>query len=180
MVRPLIFLLFLSGFAASCTNDPAKVKAVSRKENLPLQTAHGIDLYYTDSAKTKVHLTAPMVEEYIGASAHTEMPKGVKVEFYQEDGKVDSYLTANYAVRREREQIMEAKNDVVVINTKGEKLNTEHLIWDGSKRRIYTDAAVKITTATEIIMGTGLEADEMFNNYEIKNITGQFLLKDEE
>ena len=175
----LPFFLFLL-LGSACKTDPEKVKAVTQKQNLPLQTAHDIDVIYTDSAKIKIHLTAPQVEEFNGASPYTEMAKGVRVEFYEEDGTVDSYLTSNYAIRRERDQIMEAKNDVVVINTKGEKLNTEHLIWDGVKRRIYTEAAVKITTADQIIMGTGLESDEMFNNYEIKNITGTFLLKDGE
>lgn len=171
-----LFLLILS----ACKTDPEKVKAVTQKQNLPIQTAHDIDVLYSDSAKLKIHLTAAQVEEFTGPNPYTEMPKGVRVEFYDDEGTVDSHLTSNYAIRREREQIMEAKNDVVVINTKGEKLNTEHLIWDGVKRRIYTDAAVKITTADQIIMGTGLESDEMFNNYEIKNITGTFLLKDGE
>lgn len=181
MSTRLILPLFLCVFLFSnCKTDPEKVKAITRKDNLPLQTAHDIDVVYTDSAKIKIHLTAPQVEEFTGQNQHTVMSKGVRVEFFEDDGKVDSYLTANYAIRREREQLMEAKYDVVVINTKGEKLNTEHLIWDGVKRRIYTEAAVKITTADQIIMGTGLESDEMFNNYEIKNITGTFLLKDDE
>ena len=181
MSKLLILPLFLVAILFSdCKTDPEKVKAVTKRNDLPLQTAHDIDVVYTDSAKIKIHLTAPQVDEFSGPNPYTVMSKGVRVEFYEDSGKVDSYLTSNYAIRREREQTMEAKYDVVVINTKGEKLNTEHLIWDGAKRRIYTEAAVKITTADQIIMGTGLESDEMFNNYEIKNITGTFMLKGDE
>jgi len=93
---------------------------------------------------------------------------------------VNTSLTAKYAIRYEREQKMEARNDVVVVNIKGEKLNTEKLIWDGIRRKIYTDAFVKITTDDQILMGNGLESDETFSEYEIKNLTGTILLKNGE
>lgn len=174
------FLLFLLVTGQSCANDPEKVKKVTQKDTLPLQTALGVDVLFTDSAQLKIHLTAPKVEQYAGNRDYEEMTKGVRVEFYDDSGKVDSYLTANYAIRRVKDNRMEAKNDVVVVNTKGEKLNTEHLIWDGNKRRISTESSVKITTADQIIVGTGLESDETFTDYEIKNITGTFTLKEGE
>jgi LPS export ABC transporter protein LptC len=181
MKNPAVWFCFLTLFViSSCVNDPEKVKSITHKNTLPVQAGKGIDLLYSDSARLKIHLTAPEVNEYTGNDPYTEMPKGVKVEFYDSVGKVETSLTANYAIRKERNQMMEAKNDVVLVNTKGETLNTEHLIWDGNKRRISTKAAVKITTKDQIIMGTGLESDEMFNDYEIKNITGTFMLKDED
>jgi LPS export ABC transporter protein LptC len=183
MIRPLLLISFTALLLLSqqgCANDPEKVKKITMRDTLPLQTAMGVDVLYSDSAKLKIHLTAPKVEQYAGNRQYEEMTKGVRVEFYDDEGKVDSYLTANYAIRRVRDNMMEAKNDVVVVNTKGEKLNTEHLIWDGNKRRITTESSVKITTADQIIMGTGLESDETFTNYEIKNITGTFTLKEGE
>jgi LPS export ABC transporter protein LptC len=124
-------------------------------------------------------MTAPVMEEFGGINPYEEMPKGVKVEFYDDQKTVNSSLTSNYAINRKREQIMEAKNDVVVVNVKGERLNTEHLIWDGKKRRIRTEAFVTITTKDQVITGTGLESDELFQEYEIKNISGIITLKDE-
>jgi LPS export ABC transporter protein LptC len=181
MLRNFAFFpaaLFLACFT-SCVNDPAKVNSFSKKDTLPLQSATDIDVLYTDSAKLKYHITAPKGNEYAGSNPYTEMPDGVKVEIFGDSAKVDSYLTANYAIHRKREQVMEAKSNVVVRNTKGETLNTEHLIWDGQKRRLYTNAFVKITTADQVIMGEGMESDERFEDYEIKNVTGTFLLKDE-
>ena len=67
---------------------------------------------------------------------------------------------------------MEVMDDVVVINRNGEKLNTEHLIWDADSKKIYTDEFVKITTKEEIIFGDGLEANEDFTKYKILNIKG--------
>lgn len=178
MNRFSIFIFLLALSLTSCVNDPAVVNSFSKNAKIPLQTVNDVDLLYSDSAELKVHMTAPVMEEFGGVNPYEEMPKGVKVEFYNDSQTVNSYLTSNYAINKKHEQIMEAKNDVVVVNIKGEKLNTEHLIWDGKKRRIHTDAFVKITTKDQVIMGTGLDSDERFEEYEIKNITGTFLLKD--
>ncbi|MDQ3111307.1 MAG: LPS export ABC transporter periplasmic protein LptC [Bacteroidota bacterium] len=173
-----LFIFFIVTLFVSCINDPVKVNSFSKNAKVPLQTVMNVDLLYSDSANLKVHMTAPMMEEYGGATPYEEMAKGVKVEFYNDSETVNSSLTANYAINKKHENIMEAKNDVVVVNIKGEQLNTEHLIWDGKKRRIHTDAFVKITTKDQIITGTGLDSDERFEEYEIKNISGTINLKD--
>lgn len=167
----------LVGFL-SCKNDPEEVNAVTKKDSFPLMTTQNVDLIYTDSAKLKTHLTAPMVEDYGGIIPKTIFPKGVFVEFYDDSGKVNSSLKSDYAERREKEQIMLAKRNVVVVNIKGEQLNTEKLTWDGKRRKIYTDAFVKITTADQVLMGNGLESDETFTEYEIKDITGTIMLNE--
>ena len=110
----------------------------------------------------------------------TVMPKGVFVTFFDEDEKVSATLKAGYAVRYEQSNIMEVKFGVEVLNKKGEKLKTEKLKWDESKQRIYTDAEVTITTGKEIITGRGLESNQDFSKYEMKQITGIIQLKDDE
>ena len=73
---------------------------------------------------------------------------------------------------------MEAKGDVVFINEVGEKLNTEHLIWNQKEERIYSEEFVKITTADEIIWGEGFESNQSFTNFKIKHIKGTILVED--
>jgi hypothetical protein len=73
---------------------------------------------------------------------------------------------------------MEAKGNVIIINEKGEQLNTEHIVWSQKKEQINSDAFVKITTKTEILMGDGLESNQSFTKYKIKKIRGTIQLKD--
>ncbi|HRG51298.1 MAG TPA: LPS export ABC transporter periplasmic protein LptC, partial [Bacteroidia bacterium] len=73
---------------------------------------------------------------------------------------------------------MEAKRNVVVINVKGEKLNTEHLIWDAVTKKIYTKEFVKITTKDEVLLGEGLTADQDFSKYTILHPTGTIAIND--
>ena len=68
-------------------------------------------------------------------------------------------------------------NDVEVVNEKGEKLNTEKLIWDERKELLSSDQFVKITTPEEIIMGKGFEANQDFSRYKIFNVTGRITVK---
>ena len=64
------------------------------------------------------------------------------------------------------------EGNVVFENDKGEKLETEKLIWEEKNASIRTESAIRITTPNEIITGYGLEADEDFSNYSIRNISG--------
>ena len=92
--------------------------------------------------------------------------------FSTERMEVKSKLTADYGVRYEREQKMEARKNVIVTNEKGDKLNTEHLIWDEKKQKLLSNEDVKITTKDEIIFGKGFEANEDFTKYKIFNLKG--------
>ena len=95
------------------------------------------------------------------------LPEGVEMEIYDTLGNISTSLTSNYAIDRAYNQLMEARDDVVVINAKGEKLNTEKLIWNQKTNLITSDVFVKITTEEQIIMGEGLESNQDFSRYRI-------------
>lgn len=161
----------------SCETDIEKVQMVTSDKNLPVESAKNMEVLYSDSAKVKVRITSGEVHRYAGANPYTELTREVKVEFFDDSLRVTSQLTADHAVSREREKIMEAKNNVVVINEKGEKLETEHLIWDEQKEKIYTNVFARITTDDEIIYGNGFESNQEFTRYRILQPKGIITLK---
>ncbi len=162
---------------SACENDLEKVNLVADELSSASESAKEVTILYSDSAKVKVKISALQMDRYMGETPYLEMPKGVEVEFFNSEMQVKTSLTANYAKRFERTGLMEAKSDVVVINEKEEKLNTEHLIWDEANDKIYSDEFVKITTADEIIFGTGFESNMYFTRYKIFNIKGTINLK---
>jgi LPS export ABC transporter protein LptC len=174
-----IALLFLAS-ATACENDPAEVNSITQKDTLPLLTTHNVDMLFSDSARLKIHMTAPLEEEFGGIEQKTILPQGVFVKFYDDSGKVNSTMQSQYAERHPKEHLTIAKQKVVVVNIKGEKLETEKLTWNEQTNRISTDAFVKITTADQVIWGDGLEADAAFTEYEIKNIEGTLMINDNE
>ena len=171
-LRFILPLLVLAALFASCENDLETVNMIGAVSNAPVESGKDVELIYSDSAKVKVKISAPQMDTYAGDNPRRELPKGVKVEFYDDRLRVRTKLTANYGIRYEKDKKIEVKNNVVVVNEKGEQLNTEDLIWDEATRKIYTNAFVRITTANEVIFGDGLEANEDFSSYTIKNIKG--------
>jgi len=163
MLGAAFFILLLT----NCKDEIKKVALVGPPDKLPIETVVDLELIYSDSAIVKAKLKAPLSKTFDKPKLITEFPKGVDVDFYDDSLHVNSKLTANYAIRYEDEGRMEATKNVIVINKKGEKLNTEHLIWDERLHKITTPAFVKITTGNEVLYGDGLEANEDFTKYRI-------------
>ena len=181
--RSLLFLLMVLGAAiTSCQTDRNEIMALGKKVVMPALTGKDVTMLYSDSTVLKIKLLSPQMLKYEKDVKEpvTIMPKGLFVIFYDDKGKEATTLKADYGVRYELSKKMEVKYNVEVVNVNGEKLNTEHLTWDEQKKKITSDAFVKITTAKEIIMGNGLEANQDFTQYEIKEVTGTIKIEDKE
>ena len=97
----LLSMLLLS----ACENSLDDIKKVSSDDgNKPISRSMGVDVIYSDSAKVKAHLTTPlMIDHNDAGKPYTEMPKGVKIIFYDDDLKEKGTITSDYAIRREKE-----------------------------------------------------------------------------
>ena len=160
-------------------DDMKEVMNLPMYTKTPTQIGDSITLIYTDSAQLKIILKANrmLVYQKNVAQPFTVLTNGLFITFFDEDEKISSTLKARYGVRFDMSKRMEAKYGVEVVNVKGEKLETEKLVWDELKKRIYTDAFVKITTNKEIITGKGLESNQDFTKYSLKEVTGSIQLK---
>ena len=176
----LLFICTITGVLTSCENEASEVEKVTRVEKYPLESTYDSEIIYSEDADIKIKAFAPEMHRYSGTTDYNEMPKGVEVTFYDSTNQEGSKLTANYAIDKQTEFLMEAKNDVVIINSEGEQLNTEHLIWDRKARKIYSEVFVKITTDDEIIMGEGFESNETFTKYKILKPKGTLSQEDEQ
>ncbi len=177
--KPLLFTLLLGlWLAAGCENDKNEIAKVTALDKTPLESIRNLETIYSDSGIIKVKVTAPLLYKYTTPKTITELPKGLHIEFYDDNMNVVSQLTAKYAIHYEMEQKWEARKDVVVINKKNEQLNTERLVWDEKTQRISSDKFVKITTPEEIIYGDGFEADQNFTSYKIFKVKGHITVKE--
>ncbi len=167
-------------FLFSCNNDIKQVQEITREDNLPMDVQENLVLQYSDSSFVRLQLEAPLAESYTQLDdPQRKFPKGIEVFFFDSQGVQETRLKANQANNFINKRLWHATGDVVVVNRKGEQLNTEELYWDEKKEKIYSDVFVKITTGKEIIMGEGFESDQNFDNYVINKVTGQIALDDE-
>ena len=179
-INSIILIAFISIILWSCQTDRNEVLALGKKTIVPSQTGKDITMLYSDSTILKIKLQAPQMQIFDKGVKEkmTVLPKGVFIIFYNEKGKQESTLKADYGVRYEASKRMEVKYNVEVVSAKGEKLNTEQLVWDEQTKKIKSDKFVKITRASEIIMGNGLIANQDLTQYEIKEITGTIRLEE--
>ncbi len=164
----------------SCKNDIRVIQAFNLKDNIPSETARNVEVIYSDSGYTTTILKSKMLETFDGDNPYIEFPIGLHARFYDRDKRITSTLRAGYGKSYTKSKLLEVRSDVVIVNLeKGERINTEKLIWDQSKRMIYTDAYVKITGPDKIIFGRGLEADESMKRRTLKHISGEIMVEDE-
>jgi len=181
----IIFLFLVSSVLfIACENNVEEVNHVTFEDEkkLPVESAKNVEMFYSDSAIVRAKLKSPQVDRYVGKSNYMLLPKGMNIVFYDANKEEETNLKADFGIGYEGNggmTKMEAKRNVEVINKKGEKLNSEHLIWDAVKKQIYTNAFVKITTSDKVLWGDGLVANEDFSEYEITNIKGQVAVADE-
>jgi LPS export ABC transporter protein LptC len=172
-------LLFL--FSA-CENDVKTVNMLTISDTLAVEIITDIEVVQSEGGVLSFILTGPLLEKYDSDDPYIVFPNGVKIIFYDSLENIRSELSANYGISYEKKKIMEAKNNVVVINhQKNERLNTECLIWDRTKKLITSDVFVKITTENQTIYGeNGMEADERFESWKLKKVRGDILVKDDD
>lgn len=175
------FLFFVSlVFMMACVNNIEEIKKItSTNDTLPNEAAKNTTILYSEYGNVLVKITAPVLNRYHGEKPYTEFEKGVHVWLFDSLNSVENEIICNYAIRYEKDKVMEGKGNVIVKNVNNEQLNTEYLVWDEKNDLIHTDKFVKITTPTEILMGYGLESNSTFTNYEIKKPEGVILIDDD-
>ena len=167
-------IVLLGAMLLACKNDIKEVNALAEREKRPDMTGENLELVYSDSARIKYRVLAP---EYIKVNRekekYEEFPKGIHVLSYDPAGKMIGSIKAKYAKKLEDEMLWEARNEVVIINAEGKKLETELLYWDMKKELIYSDRYVKLSADGQIIEGNnGFHSDQNLNHPVFENISG--------
>ena len=165
--------LLLACALAACKNDLDQLAAVDMDAAAPDRVTTEVEYFYSDSGMVRNRLRAGRVEEYMSEGQQkTEMSEGVELVFFNPDGGEGSVLTARKGLIKPGKNSMEVRDHVVFTNARGERLETEHLIWSQDSDRVWTDQPVKIVRAQDILYGQGLDANEDFSRYTIRKLTG--------
>jgi LPS export ABC transporter protein LptC len=178
----IVVLVFcISTIFVCCKNDIEKINQITESSQLPTFVVKDLETSFSDSGRIKVKIKSPELIRYDKVDKkYDEYPQGIQVEFYDSKMNVTGTLKCQYAKYLIAEELWEAKSNVEVNNSaKAEKINTELLFWDMKKELIYSDKFVRITTATEILLGNGFESVQDFSKWKILKVTGTISIKDE-
>lgn len=173
-VRALLSFLAVFSLVVACNQSEIKEPLVY---DGPLRTGENIELFYTEDNQVKVKMVAALLYEF--ENGDREFPNGLYLEFFDEEGKLESTLRANEAYYFKKENQWRGRGKVEVKNiAKNEQLNTEELFWRPTEEKIFTDKFVTIRQQTDVIYGQGLEAKQDMTDYEIKKPEGEFAVED--
>jgi LPS export ABC transporter protein LptC len=164
----------------ACENDINKIKELSAKESeKPEQRTEKVDVMYSDSARVKMRLEAPLLIEYNdtakNATPYQVTPKGVKITFYNADKTQAGVMVADSAIQYPTKKITKFYKNVVGTFSTGETLKTEELIWDQDKKIIYSKKYVIINfTDGGFKDGMNFMSDEKLTNFTFSESRGTF------
>jgi lipopolysaccharide export system protein LptC len=161
-------------FFAACENDINEVDQFFSKEETSVETAKDIEMLYSDSAILRMRIISPMLIRHLdNRQPWQEFPEGLTVDFFDENGKVTGSLSAKYATRQENDNKFITRDSVVWESLKGERLESEELIWDEAADKVHTDKFVILRRPDEIVYGHGFEANKEFTRWTIRAIEGR-------
>lgn len=164
---------FLALFAiVGCKNDLDNVTAVELPQTAPDRVTLNAEYFFTDSGRVRNRLRSGKIEEFTSEPKHTELSEGLELVFFDSLGRPGSTLTARHGTILPKEKRMEVYEQVVFVNAKGERLETEQLSWHQDSAKVRTDKAVRVQRGLNVVHGQGLDAVEDFSRYTIKKVTG--------
>ncbi len=175
-LRSAGFFALAAGFLFCGCEEKIKPSVISsvNSQTLPQQESWNSTIVVSDSGLIRAVIRAGYICSY-ETSPVTQMSQGVKVRFFDSEGKQTSFLTSEEGNVDEVTNNLEAHKNVVVVSSDSSRLKTEDLLWDNRRQLIYTprDEYVDITTPKEKLQGRGFESDQYLRNYRIFRVTGE-------
>ena len=168
----------------SCDSKPAAT--VYDTETLMTESSENRTITMMENGARSYTFTAPLIEGYsLAKNPYKEFRRGVKMTTYTSDSLslVDVILTANYAIFYEKQELWEAKGNVVVIKhnrkdgdttvTDLTEVYTQQLFWNAKTKKIYSNVDTKILQADALHIGVGFEADDDLSNIHFRKYSSE-------
>lgn len=149
-------VIFTTGILFSCVNDLDTIQRVTASPNTPDEVTQDLNLHYTDSGYARIQVYAKLAETVNYPSRLTRLMDFVKVDFYNESGRVVSTLTSLYGEVDYETGMMFVKDSVVLHNLAEKQiLETEILFYNQKDSTVYTDKYVVLKKEGEGVIGRG-------------------------
>jgi len=174
---PVLFIM--AGIFYSCVNDLDKVKKITSHPDSPDETSENLHIIYTDSGFAQIEIFATIAETYSNPTAVTKFKDGLKVNFYNDEGEIQSVLTSLFGEIDNEKGNITVRDSVELVNVEEQKtLKTEVLYWNKSGDSIYTNRPVVITSPDMVLSGVGAWTTPAFDTAQFYKPTAKIYLKE--
>ena len=178
-------VLLLAAMLFSCSEELPVINQFESAEEIPTVTLENAHITYTEKGLTKGKLQAPILQTFDGAiEPYTDFPNGISIVMYNEEGIIETSMTANRAIYYQSKKSWEAIGNVVIANINGDILRTEKLYGDDKEKKIFTNEFVEITRKDgSVVKGeSGFESNMGFTIYKFIDVSDSrfFIQQDKE
>jgi len=166
-------------FLSACENDLKKVQQLSANQlNMDVDTIHGVDIIFSDSAKVKFRILSPLLLQYQGKKPYNLMPKTVNAIIFEDMVQTGS-ITADTGIQSDVDKKIQFRKNVVAKNDKGDTYKSDELIWDQSTKTVYSTKMVQITSANgDVTNINSFVSDDKMQHWTGKQTTATLTVTD--
>jgi LPS export ABC transporter protein LptC len=156
-------LLIVSGCGRQRT-----VGAAGSSGELPDQEVGDFVLTETEQGTPVWKMYARYAATY--SAKNLVVARGVRVDFYDEQGKQSSELTAREGEIQQQTRDMTARGDVVLQTTEGTRMSTQVIRFLNKEQKIVSpiDQMVRVERRGDVLTGYGFESDPELKHFEFK------------
>ncbi|HRP89729.1 MAG TPA: LPS export ABC transporter periplasmic protein LptC [Edaphocola sp.] len=169
----LIFWIGSNGLTACNQNKVSNSGQKVSTDEIKINRADSITLLISKNGHTQARLkTKEFLQNDGSQPPYLDMKDGLTIDFFNTDLKVESTLKAQTARFYPHNNNILIKDNVTVINTTGDTLRTELLVWNNQLQKFFSDVPVTISRAGSTSYGTSLEANKDLSWIRIHNQRG--------
>lgn len=181
LIHLIPVLLCLTGILFSCVNDLETIQKITFNTNAPDESTKDLHIIISDSGYAKVEILASLAETFRGKQYITKVKDSLRVNFFNEKGKIVSTLFALSGEINFTNGTIIVKDSVRLYNFQNKQLlETEALFWNQRDSTIYSLSQIIVRSPKGIVIGKdGLKTTQEFDKYELLKPEGKIQIEDE-
>ena len=148
-----------------CGGSP-QMSSVPDARDLPDQEVSDFEATETDQGAVQWKMYARSAATY--RARNTVVARSVRIDFFDDQGKRASTLTAREGEMNDVSHDMIARGDVVIQTTEGTRMTTDQLRFLNKMQRIQTDSFVRVDRRGDVLTGWGFESDPELKDFQFK------------
>jgi LPS export ABC transporter protein LptC len=170
MRRVILVAIAVTAMLSGCRpSAKTKVGRVVTTADSADQIIYGMRTILTDRGVQRAELLADTGFVF-DENTRTEL-RVVTTTFFSKSGARDGVLTAKRGTFNTRANVMEARQNVVIVGVDGKRLTSPHVRFEQYRNMIVSDSAFVLVDGERRLEGVGFESDPQMLNVKVKKLS---------
>jgi LPS export ABC transporter protein LptC len=170
MRRRILLMLAAASVVAACRKDATSaVQKIVTTADSADQVIWGMRMVLTDRGVQRAELAAD-TGYFFDENTRIEL-RVVKTNFFNQQGARDGVLTSKRGTYNTRANVMEARDDVVIVGVDGKKLTSPMVRFEQFRNLVVSDSPFVLVDGTRQLEGIGFESDPQMLNVKVRKMS---------